>query len=249
MKVSWAKSNNNKTALSHHHSTTTTTAPLTFPPPTPARCPQGHLCELGRPHGAGPCQHVQSAQASAARHVDNIYDQCAAWLVAIGSHVFHCPAAKCVLANVIEELSVDINAAVVNNDVGFDTDALKHAREQRGGGSRVDGDYKKQLRQQILQGKKCHNQMCVARLDGIDEGSARQWVAKDMRIFLNTTVRSLGQAGTRGPMILKLDGARVGQPAKETIHFVLRHTGSALSFYLTPQAGCGKHFVYTQPTF
>lgn len=83
----------------------------------------------------------------------------------------------------------------------------------------------------------CGRVVAAAALHDIAEGSVRRWEQSDLLAYRNACWRQL--SSWRGVVCTAEGAARLGHPAKETIHYTMQHNGEGLAVWLPPQAASG----------
>ena len=94
--------------------------------------------------------------------------------------------------------------------------------------------YKQELRAKVLEQHKTHGISAAASLDHTPGSTSNQWQERELRDYLAATWCE----GKRldGVATLQLDGTRLGQPAKETISYIMRSARRDRAWLLPPQA-------------
>lgn len=162
-------------------------------------------------------------------------------IVGLCKTAIFCNAGARLLKHIIVELATHMDTRLSTGTVELDTDALKHASavDHRGKRVHVDSDYKAVLKKRIIGQRKCSGEACIASLDDVRGATVQDWMHKDMRCWLAALWRIFSSPSSSGVFILKEDGARLGQPAREMMHYTLRFPRDDVACCLIPQAaGC-----------
>ena len=183
-----------------------------------------------------PCVHA--AAILAPRGNEDPLDACVRVISGLTGQYTVCEQSRQWLgATIIPGLAGYIAAVARAGGDHFDGDALQHPRrvDHRGCRMPVATEYKVALRESILKKRKCQSQRQVASTHGIAEGSVRKWLHHDLRGVMNACWRLAGEVEDLGPLLLKQDGARLGQPARETVHYRASVPSLGLTTFMAPQ--------------
>ena len=141
------------------------------------------------------------------------------------------------LRSLVVSSSEDIDANVIDTRARGNYDPLKHAGfvDNRGERPQVDEHCRASLIQAVMRTRKVQSQGSIATtVDRVPRSSVHDWVHADMRVLQSAWWGFCRDA--HGVYILKEDGARIGQPGRETVHHLLRQARSEIVFPAAPQA-------------
>ena len=93
--------------------------------------------------------------------------------------------------------------------------------------------YKQELQEKVMKRHKEISMAGTASLDDTPHNSLHRWCEQDMGSYVSSGW-NLGRT-IAGPVILQLDGTRLGNPAKETINYILRDSVQNIGCILPPQ--------------
>lgn len=158
----------------------------------------------------------------------------AAFCALLAGHFLHCAPCMRILKSSCESLASGIEGALP--DLGLDTDALAHAflPEPKRKRHRVDEDYKAALTERVVKRRRCHGKSAVLNMHGINSSACSRWDHIELLRYQRSAWRAIGSCS--GIFCLQHDGARVGQPARESVTMILQHNATDVACYLPPQA-------------
>lgn len=182
------------------------------------------------------CQHVLAVMDLHQR-VD-VIDALVARVRELGSLRYRCAACGQWLGALLRMMASIFDAKLHDDAWGLVSRNALHPAEderQRTMGREIDRAYRAELVERVLGKRKCHGQGAVASLEGVGAGTTDLWKHDDVLAQCRANVRTLGK-DPRGVFHIIEDGARLGQPAKETNHFVIKAMYAGMSCVGAPQA-------------
>lgn len=200
-----------------------------------SKCLDGAASACSEGSTGGFCHHLARSVASLRQGGGGgLARRLVACMVLVSEHYLHCRAACIGVRACVDTLCRRIGERI--EALGFSSNPLKHGAslDHRGRRHRIDEDFKRALVTEILTKRKGHSKASIACIDGIREGSCRDWDHAEIMGYIQSCWRQVGQAG--GVYSLQLDAARLGQPARETVVHILQNNGGNVACYLPPQA-------------
>ena len=148
-----------------------------------------------------------------------------------------CPAVAAVSAKLLEVVSKCVDERLPEQ--GFQEDPYKACDFSQQSGKRrvIDQDYKHHVVADVLDQKLIVNGTALCKRDGVDGKSVRDWQEAELSARQVASFRLFQKFN--GVLNLCEDGARLGNPAAETIVYLARQPSTNLAMWTPPQVHVG----------
>ena len=149
------------------------------------------------------------------------------------ANAWSCRSCGALLLDVCRACGEDADEALLSGNPALDDRVLANVQDQLRKGKAVDRYVRWRLRDEALRKRRVQGQAVLGEALGIGESTAWRWRHDDLLVQTRCHWRSLAQPSV---FIIKEDATRMGSPAKETVHYILRGCAADISMFLAPQA-------------